>query len=195
MIKGDIIKFGNYNWLVLNIKDERALIITEDIIELRWYHNEFIDITWADCELRNYLNHEFYNQFNQDEKARIMTVTNINAHNPWFNTKGGTDTTDRLFLLSLQEVCEYFGSNENLPNNGSQKWLIDDENNEKRQAKYGNDFHWWRLRSPGYYSRTAASINSKGHIYVRGNGVYGRPRDSGGLRPALWLKWEVGVFS
>ena len=51
----DIITFGKYNWQLLDIKDDRALIITKDIIDLRWYHNDFVDITWADCELRTYL--------------------------------------------------------------------------------------------------------------------------------------------
>lgn len=191
MVTHDIIAFGKYNWQVLSIKDGRALIITEDIIALRWYHTKFADITWADCDLRKYLNNEFYNEFNQDEKAKISTVRNRNADNQWFKTKGGKSTIDSIFLLSLEEVCEYFGdSKAKLQNKGSQTWFIDDENNGKRQAKYGNDYHWWRLRSPGYYGRTGASVSYNGHVYVRGNGVYGRPRDGGGVRPALWLKLE-----
>lgn len=189
MLKDDIIIFGDYNWRVLDIKEDKALIITENIVELRWYHKEFAEITWVDCEIRRYLNNEFYNAFNQDEKSRIIPVTNHNPDNEWFKTKGGRDSTDKIFLLSLEEVCEYFGdSSINLLNKGSQKWYIEDDNNIKRQAKYGNDFHWWRLRSPGYYGRTSASVSSKGDVYVRGNGVYGRPKDGGGVRPALWLK-------
>ena len=190
MVKHDLIPFGQYSWQVLAIEDDRrALIITQDILELRWYHNKFVDITWADCALRQYLNHELYHTFSQDEQARIIGVTNPNVDNPWFNTKGGQDTTDRLFLLSLEEVCQYFGdSSAKLGNKGGQTWSIDDENNWKRQAKYGTDFHGWRLRSPGYYARTGASINKMGHVYVRGNGVFGRPRDGGGIRPALWLR-------
>ncbi|WP_046575810.1 DUF6273 domain-containing protein [Spirosoma radiotolerans] len=189
MVKWDVITFGNYNWQVLAIEDNRkALIITQDILELRWYHNKFADITWADCALRQYLNHEVYNTFSQDEKARIIKVINKNFDNPWFNTTGGQDTTDHLFLLSLQEVCLYFGdSSAKLGNKSGQTWFIDDENNGSRQAKYATDFHWWRLRSPGYYGRTVASINKNGHVYVRGNGVFGKPRDAGGVRPALWL--------
>ncbi|MBD3887690.1 hypothetical protein IFO70_39940 [Phormidium tenue FACHB-886] len=188
-MKDDLITFGNYDWRVLDFKDDRALIITEAIIELRWYNNDFVDITWANCELRKYLNNEFYNTFNPYEKAKVITVINSNPDNPWFKTKGGIDTTDSIFLLSLEEVCKYFGnSKENLLIKGKQKWLIDDENNQKRQAKYDSDYHWWRLRSPGYYERTSASVNANGNIYVRGNGVYGRPRDGGGVRPALWLK-------
>ena len=191
MKKDDKITFGNYNWQVLDIKDGRVLIITEDIIELRWYNDDFVDITWAECELRKYLNNEFYNTFNLDEKAKIIAVKNSNPDNPWFKTKGGIDTTDNIFLLTLEEVCEYFGdSKKNLMVKGSQKWLIDDENNQKRQVKYRGEYHWWRLRSPGYYGRTSASINAKGNVYVRGNGVFGRPRDGGGVRPALWLKIE-----
>jgi hypothetical protein len=191
MIIEDKITFGNYNWRVLKIKEGRTLIITEDVIELRWYNKTFVDITWADCELRKYLNHEFYHTFSPFEKERIFTVVNRNLDNQWFKTKGGIDTPDKIFLLSLEEVCKYFGdSSENLLNKGSQKWYIADEHNGKRQAKYGNDFHWWRLRSPGYYGRTAASISANGNVYVRGNGVYGRPKDGGGVRPALWLKSE-----
>ncbi len=189
MVTDDIIFFGNYNWRVLDIKDDLALLITEDIIKLHWYHSEFLDINWADCKLRNYLNNEFYNSFSSNEKAKIITTTNTNTDNQWFKTKGGIDTTDKIFLLSLEEVCDYFGdSNENLLVKGKQKWLIDDENNQRRQAKFEGENHWWRLRSPGYYSRTSASINSNGNVYVRGNGVYGRPKDGGGVRPALWIR-------
>lgn len=189
MVKDELITFGEYTWRVLDRREDRALVITEDIVELRWYHREFVEITWADCELRKYLNGEFYEKFSQDEKARIIAVTNKNPDNPWFKTKGGVDTVDSIFLLSLEEVCEYFGdSKSRLQNRGNQTWRIDDENNGRRQAKYGNDFHWWRLRSPGYYSRTAASVSSNGCVYVRGNGIYGSRRDGGGVRPALWLR-------
>ena len=189
MVKGTIITFGQYSWQVLDIKDGNALIITQDIVELQWYHNNFVDITWSDCALRKYLNNEFYNRFSEEEKEKIVPVNLSNADNQWFKTMGGKDTTDRIFLLSLKEVCEYFGdSSAKLLDKGSQRWYIDDGNNSKRQAKHGDDFHWWRLRSPGYYGRTAASVSYHGYVYVRGNGVYGRPRDGGGIRPALWLK-------
>lgn len=189
MVIDDVITFGNYNWRVLDAKKDKVLIITEDIIELRWYHSEFTVITWADCALRKYLNNDIYKNFSKNEKENIITVTNRNPDNPWFKTKGGKDSTDSVFLLSLEEVCVYFGdSRSKLQNKGNQTWFIDDENNSKRKAKYHNDFHWWRLRSPGYYGRTSASVSEEGYVYVRGNGVYGRPRDSGGVRPALWLK-------
>jgi hypothetical protein len=194
MHKGDVLSFGPYQWRVLDVVNDRALIITESIVELRWYHNAFVEITWADCALRNYLNGEFLDQFSSEEQSRIIPVIHSNPGNPWFRSAGGADSEDRIFLLSLEEVATYFGdSREKLKQKGKQKWLIDDEHNEKRLAKYNGDFHWWRLRSPGYYGRTSASVNAQGQIYVRGNGVYGRPKDGGGVRPALWLKVDFTV--
>lgn len=191
-MRNDCIRFGKYAWQVLARKTGMALIITQDVIELHWYHQQFVDITWAECDLRNYLNHELYNQFSQHDKSKIRSVTLSNPDNPWFKTKGGKESLDRLFLLSLEEVCLYFGdSSAKLQHKADQTWLIDDANNSQRQARYGGDLHSWRLRSPGYYGRTAASVRSDGCVYVRGNGVYGRPRDGGGLRPALWLKLDT----
>jgi hypothetical protein len=116
-------------------------------------------------------------------------VANPNPDNPWFGTPGGPATTDRVFLLSLDEVCAYFGdSRAHLQTKGRQTWCLDDAHNPARQATYGSQAHGWRLRSPGYYGRTAASVSAHGGVYVRGNGVHGRPRDGGGLRPALWLQ-------
>lgn len=189
MQSGEHVDFGPYTWRVLAVADDQALLITEQIIALRWYHQAFVDVTWAQCELRTYLNTEIHSQFSPGEQAQIIPVTHANPDNPWFQTPGGDATTDALFLLSLEEVCTYMGDSQAaLHNKGAQTWLIDDTHNATRQARYAEDFHGWRLRSPGYYGRTAASVRSDGCVYVRGNGVYGRPRDGGGVRPAVWLK-------
>ena len=60
MQAGDKILFGSYEWRVLDIQNNTALIITEYIIDQRSYHDAYNDITWADCALRKYLNGEFY---------------------------------------------------------------------------------------------------------------------------------------
>ncbi|MEG0775510.1 DUF6273 domain-containing protein, partial [Clostridium sp.] len=61
---GDKIVLDRYEWRILDIQNNTALIITEDIIEQRPYHDAYKDITWADCALRKYLNGEFYDKFN-----------------------------------------------------------------------------------------------------------------------------------
>ncbi len=56
---GDKIVFDRYEWRVLDIQNNTVLIITEDIVEQRAYHNVYKDTTWDDCEIRKYLNNEF----------------------------------------------------------------------------------------------------------------------------------------
>ena len=41
---GLTVQFGDYNWCILNIKNNMALIITENIIEQRAYHDAYGDI-------------------------------------------------------------------------------------------------------------------------------------------------------
>jgi hypothetical protein len=101
---GENIEFGKYEWRVLDIQNNSALIITEYIIEQRAYHDAYKDITWADCTLRKYLNDEFYNKFTITDKSRIIPVINKNHDNQWYGTKGGVDTKDSIFLLSVEEV-------------------------------------------------------------------------------------------
>jgi len=115
MQAGEGISFGNYQWRVLALQSNAALIMTDEIIEQRSYHNKYIDITWADCSLREYLNTEFYDRFSEEEKSRIVPVQNKNPDNPWFGTIGGVDTEDKVFILSLEELaCKYFGNSSSL---------------------------------------------------------------------------------
>lgn len=193
-----ILSFGGYNWRVLDIQDNVALLITEDIIEQRAYHDAYKDITWADCSLRKYLNGEFYDKFSEADKSRIMPVLNKNLDNQWYGSKGGVDTKDSIFLLSIEEVCKYFGdSRSKLYNRGkNQRYWFErkDENNSKRIARFEGETwgSWWWLRSPGRVSVKAVYIHGDGNIGIQGNNILkGNISDgkcTGGVRPALWLK-------
>ena len=194
MQTGDSLFFHKYEWFVLDIRDNAALIISEQVIENRAYHSSYVDSTWADCVLRKYLNGEFYDGFNAADKSRIIQTCNVNPDNPWYGAKGGEDTKDYIFLLSIEEVvCKYFGDSSHiLLNPGKQKYKYwfdkKDENNQKRLTNGS----WW-LRSPGRTNRLAAYIHglapnqadsSGGCVGINGNNISGL----GGLRPALWLK-------
>jgi len=196
---GSLLSFGGYNWRVLDIQNNTALIITEEIIEQRPYHDAYKDITWADCALRKYLNGEFYDKFNEADQSRIIPVINKNPDNQWYGSEGGADTRDSVFLLSLEEVCTYFGdSRSKLHNPGkNQRYWFErkDENNSKRIAKLqGKEYAWWWwLRSPGRVNIKAVYIfGTDGNIGIQGNNILkGNISDgkcTGGVRPALWLK-------
>lgn len=199
---GNIIKFGNYSWIVLDIAYGKALIITEEIIGQHAYNDFFGNVTWADCALRKYLNGEFYDRFSDADKEKIVTVTNQTPNNPWYNSDGGIDTEDKIFLLTIEDVvCKYFGDSAKLLNNPSEKqkyWFQrKDENNIKRRARFGCGGWWWWLRSPGRANNRAVYIHGDGNVGIQGNGTYKYSSNTihretlsneGGVRPALWLK-------
>jgi len=199
---GDKVTFDKYEWRVLDIQDDTALILTEYMIGQHPYHNRPGDVTWADCELRAYLNNTFYHTFSDPNRARIKAVTNKNPGNPWYGSEGGEDTQDYIFLLNLEETaCKYFGdSSANLENRSPKQryWFQKkDENNKKRISTFDGHGWWWWLRSPGRDNRRAVYIWGNGVIGIQGNGTFrynsntlhsSTGDNSGGVRPALWLK-------
>ena len=200
---GDIIRFGGHNWVVLEIKDNSALIITEKVIESRAYHNRREFITWETSDLRKYLNGEFYESFDESDREKILPVINKNPANPWMNTHGGEATEDYIFLLSLQEVVRHYGDSGQLesgsPNSGLiSSAILDDEYNSNRAAEFHNrrnSSHGWLLRSPGSNGQNVAFVETDGKIIMAGgyvnstsSGLFGS--GGGGVRPVLWLELE-----
>jgi hypothetical protein len=163
---GSIIPFAGYDWRVLDVKDGKALLISEKVLEARPYNDEDKGITWAECTLRAYLNGDFFNSLGPG-KARISETQTVNRNNPEYGTPGGADTSDKIFLLSIDEARAYFKDDEAL--------LAYDLNGAAS---------WWWLRSPGSNGGGAANVIIVGFLGVRGSSV---DDDNGGVRPALWL--------
>ena len=204
IIIGSTVSFGGYVWRVLAIKDHAALIMTENMIGQHPYHDRVGAVTWADCALRRYLNHDFYAQFSSEEQAKIIPVWNKNEGNQWYGSFGGEDTRDFIFLLSMEEaICKYFGdSSKNLENRSARQryWFQKkDVNNVLRKASLDGYIWWWWLRSPGRDNKRAVYIHGDGNIGIQGNGTYHyssntlhplSQNNSGGVRPAMWLKLD-----
>ena len=185
----DEIKFGRYSWRILTTdrQNGKALLLSEKIIEQRKYENCLENTTWATCTLRHYLNGAFYDRFSKEEKLQIVETMIPNNNNPWYGTSGGNATNDKVFLLSIEEVVEYFGDSGQLRNIPSLKTLgISDRYNSVRQAKdYSGSGSWWWLRSPGGEDTSyAAFVYEDGRVSIKGASVL---EDFGGVRPALWL--------
>ncbi len=127
----------------------------------------------------------------------------MNPANPWYETEGGEDTYDRIFLLSLEEaVIKYFGDSRHCLENRSPKqryWFQKkDHNNSLRRASFDGYIWWWWLRTPGRDKKRAIYIHGDGNIGIQGNGTYKyssntlHPKtldNSGGIRPVLWLNF------
>jgi hypothetical protein len=166
---GGKLRFGGYDWYVLDKQDGKTLIITKKVIEKRPYHREEAEITWETCDMRQYLNGGFYNSFSEADRARIAEVVNENPDNPWYGTPGGNSTVDKIFLLNIDECLKYFGDSGQIKTRYMYPdcdWCkdeflpwIDDEYNLNRRAVDGDGVvRHWRLRSPGSNARCAAFV-------------------------------------
>ena len=146
------------------------------IVVRKQYNEKDKNITWEKCSLRKYLNNDFINTaFSESERALIKTVAVKNEDNKEFGTKGGNDTSDKIFLLSIDEIQKYFTPTE-------------PEESVNRICRYkdGKTDEWW-LRSPGIgksgkQSGSASYVDDDGSVY--GNYYVG---NSAGVRPALWI--------
>lgn len=194
---GSIVTFGSYEqdndpedgsepleWIVLDQKEDSVLLLSQYVIDCKRYHSAYEDITWENCDLRDWLNHEFFRTaFSEKQQEQIMETEVKNSDNKHFDTYGGNDTYDRVFLLSLEEVGKYTGSDqerEAIATKYAQEqgeWI--DEEDE------GAD--WW-LRSPGGHTGEAA------YVFDYDGGVDGSGHfvnnDNVGVRPALWVKMD-----
>ena len=184
---------------MLDVQGDRALVITKDIIEQRPYNVESIEVTWEICTLRKYLNDEFLQKFPKEDQVRIAETKINNPDNLWYGTKGGNYTTDKVFLLSLEEADKYFGDSGDYMNKRRKNYnayngkiassnngqAFSNTNDSYRIARYDNGVSYWWLRSPGKNDRNAAYVNAGGAVFVDGDN---KTNDNAGVRPALWLK-------
>ena len=190
---GNIISFGNHDWRILAVYDDNtALIIAENVIERRRFHNVWEAVTWEESDMRLYLNDVFLGTFTQEERSQILPSIVSTPDNYWYRIRGGGDTTDYIFLLSIEEVVKYFDGDSEAwspsPLSYSvRQWLIDDEYNSSRIA-YDDEIaaSWW-LRSPGFDIDFIAIVMEDGSIAISGTGG---GVDSLYIRPALLLNLD-----
>ena len=201
---GSIIEFGGYSWLVLDVQDNHALVITEHLhtIGLGRYNNSpvGVGVTWEICFLRSHLNSEFLQRFNPSDRSRIRQTTVTSGINPRYNSNGGADTEDMVFILSMREVVQFFGDSgelDDIPAGFVEKTYVVDEYSPARKARYadgrllwdeGGTYSpaWW-LRTPGGDRSLASIIDGAGNICVYGTGISNATL---GTRPVLWLNLD-----
>lgn len=164
-------------WRVLAVEDGRALLITEKLIDCKPYNETWSNVTWKTCTLRQWLNDDFlHTAFSYGEQSKIATVTNQNPDNSSYGIKGGNETQDKIFALSIDEANNYFSSDED---------RIGYATSYSKTYVWANDSSWWWLRSPGDRSLSAAYVDGVGSVSLLGYDVYS---NLFAVRPALWLE-------
>ena len=200
---GDTYTFGAYEqdnstsngkeaieWTVLDKDGMSLLLISKQALDCQQYNtSSYTDVTWESCSLRKWMNGTFLNKaFNAEEQAQIQNTTVSADKNPEYNTNPGNATTDKVFLLSINEVEKYFNSDE------ARKCAPTAY--AKAQGAYTSDSYktasgaatcWWWLRSPGSNQSHAAFVYDDGSVYYYGNYVH---YDYFAVRPALWINLD-----
>ena len=191
---GDFIMLGHYEqdgnltngaeaieWMVLSVEDGRTLVISRYGLDAKQYNEKRTSVTWETCSLRAWLNGEFYdNAFSSEEKRLIREITLKNPDNAKYRSKGGNDTTDRIFLLSIDEAKQFFAADR-----ARRCWPTEyAENNGAFVAANNGGMTWWWLRSPGTDDNVAAGVSTGGVVH---NDGYDVNSTSGAVRPAFWL--------
>ena len=211
---GSVVSFGTYpqteagndqtpiEWIVLDYDEtnRKALLLSRYGLDAAPYNTEYTDITWEKCTLRTWLNGDFLNKaFSAAEQSAIL-MTNVDnsksqGYSEW-NTDGGNNTEDRIFLLSYAEANRYLGVTYDDSNNLKSRVaptayalahgaLTKDSNMTADGAAAG----WWWLRSPGSHQRSVADVYTYGSL-----NIYYVNTDFVVVRPAFWLNLESGIF-
>lgn len=191
---GDIVYFGNYEqdndtsngaekieWQVLAKENNKVLVISKYALDSQHYNTADKDVTWETCTLRTWLNGTFLNSaFSTNEQAAIAQTTVTADGNPEYDTDSGNATTDKVFLLSIDEANKYFSSDSARQCKPTVFTLA----NGVWYEGDGELVHYWRLRSPGGAQDYNAVVSDDGSV-----ACYGFRVDDGGgaIRPAMWI--------
>lgn len=209
---GNYVSFGTYpqtkagndatpiEWLVLARDGDKALLISRYGLDAQPYNKDYTSVTWETCTLRTWLNGTFYNKaFSSAEQAAILTTRVDNGENQGYNewnTNGGNNTQDKVFLLSYAEANKYFGVTYDNSSNAKSRvaptaYAIE----QKAYTDYGCktddgiDSGMWWLRSPGYNQQVAAEVNNSGSFLQSQVDITDIC-----VRPALWVNLESKIF-
>lgn len=194
--KSDAVTFGSYiqkksgpsepiDWRVLAREKGMMLLISEYALDRQPYNISRTDVTWETCSLRKWLNGTFYNAaFSAEEQKKIQSTTVTAGAKPNYRTNPVNDTTDKVFLLSMNEVDQYFSSDEDRMCVPTAYAIEQGAWTSSGYTKGGEATCFWWLRSPGSSSDFAAYVDRGG--VVSNYGDYVNDHDTA-VRPALWI--------
>ena len=173
---GDLITFGTYEqdndtssgkekieWIVLEKKDNKLLVLSKNGLDAKEYYNEEADITWDESTLRTWLNAEFLiNAFSSDEQSKITTST----------------IDDKIYLLSLTEARTY------LDIDGVKECKPTEYAIFNGAGSTSKGYAWWWLRST--HDKGEVDYLYFVNDEVKGGyAIMSTQRNS--VRPAMWI--------
>ncbi len=196
-------------WQIIGEKDGKLLVLSKYGLDAVFFHPYLNtpDLCWSTSYIREWLNTVFIHNAFSDAEAEFITLSKIeNIGNDYYGVSGGEDTEDRLFLLSTEEVLEYFPIDENIAIQGKLDGLnnyeISVEQTKPRVCEpteytdakckaigidYESDGPEWLLRTPGKNNSFCISVWSDGYVSNRLSS-WQADKATGLLRPAFYIE-------
>ena len=113
-------RYEPIKWRVLSTVGNQAFLQADLALDDQMYNNDFTSVTWETSSMRSWLNgygpetNEAKTDYRSDSflqdafsnaEQQAIRITEVeNADNLQYETEGGKNTTDKIFLLSGQEV-------------------------------------------------------------------------------------------
>lgn len=209
------IYFGNYQqsdasgntkepvkWRVL-ANNENAngslFLLADQNLDVQPSHTEHADVTWENSYLRAWLNSTFMKAaFSNGEQQAIKATyvynktqsDGVTNPKPDYSIAGGNNTTDRIFLPSIEEMnnSSYFPAGNGSRVSTNTAYVA---NKEGMHGKVGKADYWW-LRSPGWKVKTAAYIQMIGAVWTKGGDINA---SHFAIRPAFNIDLNTVLFA
>ena len=197
--RGETVSFGSYEqdnndkngqeaieWLVLDVQEDRALLLSRYALDSQPFHHTHAYIDWASSSLRRWLNNEFYSiAFSEEEKSAVVYSAVPADRNPVYSSEIGSSTEDNVFLLSVLEMRKYFSTAEESLCNATEYTKA---RNPQAISQLTGGIRWW-LRTPGPGNDIAAFVSNNGIVDERGDNVSSTGEC---VRPAIWVSVKNG---
>lgn len=201
---------GGYNtdpikWRVLSNSDGKLFLLSDQNLDVKPYNSSSTGITWEKSTIRSWLNgyeasennsgtdyssNNFIDAaFSSDEQVAIADTYVYNKNNLSYSTSGGENTTDQIFLLSIEEAnnSSYFPNGNNSRKSTNTAYVA----SYRGMLGAGEADYWW-LRSPGKDDDYAAFVDDGGVVYNNGYIVV---HTNTAVRPAFHLDLNSVLFT
>ena len=167
-------------WQVLEEKDGKLLLVTENVIDMVKFSKLRVD-TWETSLLREWMNGTFVTTaFSEEELAKVADTAVETGKNTQTGTGGGKATTDKVFALSIDEILKYFPEqNARL----AKPTEVAVANGVSVDPQYQTSGYW--TRNMGENGQNATYVYYYGGINYEG--VHIRNTEYIGARPAIWV--------
>ena len=176
-----------------------------------YFHDKNEPANWETCTLRRWLNSDFYQKaFNENERQLVISDYIETSENWMFETNSGSQVENAVFLLSVEEIYQYFMENPHCQYKQTKKFqevgpkdFMKAKYTEYAKAKSSyvdndnNEYGWWWLRTSGEKKgnlTNATMITTGPYLNMKGVSVkfpVDGDKPAGGVRPAIWIRRQL----